>query len=92
MWSATSDLSCALGHAFYERLSAILAEVGFDRDFESLFEKFRSSRRCRPTISPGTCMRMFWLAFSVAWIRGAGLPGAAQLHWLRPVAGNAGSF
>ena len=63
MWIATSDLSRSPGHPFYERLNAILAEVGFDRHVESLCEKFYSDRTGRPSIPPGTYMRMLLVGF-----------------------------
>lgn len=63
MWIATSDLSRSPGHPFYERLNAILAEVGFDRHVESLCEKFYSDCTGRPSIPPGTYMRMLLVGF-----------------------------
>jgi transposase len=63
MWIATSDLSHSPGHPFYERLNSILAEVGFDRHVESLCEKFYSDRTGRPSIPPGTYMRMLFVGF-----------------------------
>jgi transposase len=63
MWIATSELSRSPGHPFYERLNTILAEVGFDRHVESVCEKFYSDRTGRPSIPPGTYMRMLFIGF-----------------------------
>ena len=63
MWIATSELSRSPGHPFYERLNSIMAEVGFDRHVESLCEKFYSDRKGRPSIPPGTYMRMLFIGF-----------------------------
>lgn len=63
MWIATSDLACSSGHPFYVRLNAILAEVGFDRHVEKLCEGFYSSGSGRPSIPPGTYMRMLFVGF-----------------------------
>ncbi len=63
LWIATSELSRSPGHPFYERLNSILAEVGFDRHVESLCAKFYSDRTGRPSIPPGTYMRMLFVGF-----------------------------
>jgi transposase len=63
IWIATSSLSRSPGHPFYERLNAILSEVGFDRYVESLCSKFYSDRAGRPSIPPGTYMRMLFIGF-----------------------------
>ena len=63
MWIATSDLARSPGHPFYERVNTILAEVGFDRHVESLCAKFYTDRTGRPSISPGTYMRMLFIGF-----------------------------
>src|SRR3954453_18792728 len=41
------------GHAFYDRLQAVLIEAGFDRFAESECAPYYASRRGRPSLPPG---------------------------------------
>ena len=63
MWIATSDLARSPGHPFYERLNSILAEAGFDGHVESLCAEFYTAGSGRPSIPPGTYMRMLFVGF-----------------------------
>src|SRR4051795_412600 len=46
------------GHAFYDRLQAVLVEAGFDRFAEGECAPYYASRRGRPSIPPGRYFRM----------------------------------
>lgn len=62
MWIATSDLSSP-GHPFYQRLNQVLAEAGFDRHVEDSFAPFYSEGQGRPSIPPGTYVRMLLVGY-----------------------------
>jgi transposase len=53
------------GHAFYEKLGAVLAESGFDEAVETLCEPYYASdeKRGRPSIPPGTYFRMLMVGY-----------------------------
>ena len=46
------------GHAFYDRLQAVLVKAGFDRFAESECAPYYASRRGRPSLPPGRYFRM----------------------------------
>lgn len=63
LWIATSDLARTPGHPFYERLNVVLAEAGFDAFVEEQCRPFYAEGKGRPSIPPGTYMRMLLVGF-----------------------------
>lgn len=64
LWIATDDLARTPGHPFYDRLNAILAEADFDAFVEECCERFYAKDgQGRPSIPPGTYMRMLLVGF-----------------------------
>lgn len=63
LWIATSDLAQTPGHPFYDRLNRVLAEASFDRFVEERCLSFYSEGKGRPSIPPGTYMRMLLVGF-----------------------------
>jgi transposase len=63
LWIATSDLAKTPGHPFYDRLNQVLAEAGFDGFVEERCEPFYARGKGRPSIPPGTYMRMLLVGF-----------------------------
>jgi transposase len=63
LWIATSDLARTPGHPFYERLNALLAEAKFDEFVEERCQRFYADGQGRPSIPPGTYMRMLLVGF-----------------------------
>lgn len=63
LWIATSDLARTPGHPFYERLNAVLAEAGFDAFVEEQCRSYYAEGKGRPSIPPGTYMRMLLVGF-----------------------------
>lgn len=51
------------GHAFYDRLQAVLARAGFDRFVEELCRPFYASALGRPSIPPGRYFRMHLVGY-----------------------------
>jgi transposase len=52
-----AELPRSPGHAFYDRLQAVLVEAGFDRFAEGERAPYYASRRGRPSIPPGRYFR-----------------------------------
>ena len=48
-----AELPRSPGHAFYDRLPAILVGAGFDRFAEEACEPYYASGRGRPSLPPG---------------------------------------
>jgi len=63
LWIATGDLAKTPGHPFYDRLNRVLAEGGFDECVEKLCQPFYVEGKGRPSIPPGTYMRMLMVGF-----------------------------
>ena len=65
LWVATSELARGEGHLFYRRLNELLREHEFDRYVEGLVEekKIFAETLGRPSIAPGTYMRMMFVGF-----------------------------
>jgi transposase len=63
LWIATSELAKSPGHPFYVRLNKILAESKFDRFVEERCARFYAEGKGRPSIPPGTYMRMLLVGF-----------------------------
>ena len=58
-----AELPRSPGHAFYDRLRAILVGAGFDRFAESTCASYYASRRGRPSIPPGRYFRMHLVGY-----------------------------
>jgi hypothetical protein len=52
-----AELPRSPGHAFYDRLQAVLVEAGFDRSAEKECGPCDAGRRGRPSIPPGRYFR-----------------------------------
>ena len=63
LWIPTSELAKSPGHPFYVRLNKILAESKFDRFVEERCARFYAEGKGRPSIPPGTYMRMLLVGF-----------------------------
>ena len=57
------EIDAAPGHAFYDRLSALLTEHGFDTFVEDLCRPFYAERLGRPSIPPGVYFRMLMVGY-----------------------------
>jgi transposase len=53
-----AELPRSPGHAFYDRLQAVLVEAGFDRFAEGECAPYYAAKRGRPSIPPGRYFRM----------------------------------
>jgi transposase len=62
LWIATTDLARTPGHPFYERLNTVLAAAQFDDFVEKRCAAFYADKG-RPSIPPGTYMRMLLVGF-----------------------------
>src|SRR5918911_2062228 len=51
------------GHAFYDRLQAVLAEAGFDRFAEGECAPYYAGKRGRPSLPPGRYFRMHLVGY-----------------------------
>src|SRR5215217_304914 len=58
-----AELPRSPGHAFYDRLRAVLVEAGFDGFAESKCAPYYASRRGRPSIPPGRYFRMHLVGY-----------------------------
>src|SRR5918911_724769 len=58
-----AELPRSPGHAFYDRLQAVLVEAGFDRFAEGECAPYYASRRGRPSIPPGRYFRMHLVGY-----------------------------
>ena len=65
LWVTTSELARGEGHLFYRRLNELLGRHGFDPFVEKLVEekKIFAETLGRPSIPPGTYMRMMFMGF-----------------------------
>jgi len=63
LWIATGDLARTPGHPFYDRLNKLLAEARFDEFVEERCREFYADGKGRPSIPPGTYMRMLLVGF-----------------------------
>lgn len=57
------QIDAAPGHAFYDRLSELLAEYRFDAFAEELCRPFYAERLGRPSIPPGVYFRMLMVGY-----------------------------
>ena len=58
-----AELPRSPGHAFYDRLQAVLIEAGFDGFAESQCAPYYASRRGRPSLPPGRYFRMHLVGY-----------------------------
>src|SRR5689334_7685975 len=58
-----AELPRSPGHAFYDRLQAVLIEAGFDRFAEGECAPYYASRRGRPSLPPGRYFRMHLVGY-----------------------------
>jgi transposase len=58
-----AELPRSPGHAFYDRLQAVLVEAGFDRFAEGACAPYYASRRGRPSLPPGRYFRMHLVGY-----------------------------
>src|SRR3954447_19762939 len=63
LWVATADLPQSPGHAFYDKLNALLADAGFDRYVEDLCREHYADGSGRESIPPGTYFRMLFVGY-----------------------------
>jgi transposase len=58
-----AELPRSPGHAFYDRLQAVLVEAGFDRFAEAQCKPYYADRRGRPSLPPGRYFRMHLVGY-----------------------------
>jgi transposase len=58
-----AELPRSPGHAFYDRLQAVLVEAGFDRFAEGACEPYYAEKRGRPSLPPGRYFRMHLVGY-----------------------------
>src|SRR5689334_5811973 len=58
-----AELPRSPGHAFYDRLQAVLVGAGFDRFAEAQCEAYYASERGRPSLPPGRYFRMHLVGY-----------------------------
>ena len=58
-----SELPCAPGHPFYNRLNELLEKAGFDRFCEECCAKFYHEKLGRPSLAPGLYFRIMMIGF-----------------------------
>ena len=63
LFVTSADLPQSPGHAFYDRLNALLAEAGFDRFVEDLCRPHYADEVGRPSVPPGTYFRMLFVGY-----------------------------
>jgi transposase len=63
LWAVTTDLPQSPGHAFYDKLNALLAEAGFDRYAEDLCRPYYADGQGRDSIPPGIYFRMLFVGY-----------------------------
>lgn len=63
LWIPTSAIVETPGHAFYDRLSEILRQHGFDRRVEHLCRRYYSGPSGRPSMAPGVYFRALLIGY-----------------------------
>ncbi len=63
LFVTSADLPQSPGHAFYDRLNSLLAEVQFDRFVEDLCRPHYADEVGRPSVPPGTYFRMLFVGY-----------------------------
>src|SRR3954447_972187 len=72
-----AELPRSPGHAFYDRLQALLGEAGFDRFAETECAPYYAGERGRPSLPPGATSGCTWSATSRGSTASAASSGAA---------------
>ena len=70
-----AELPRSPGHAFYDRLQAVLIEAGFDGFAEGRCAPYYASKRGRPSLPPGRYFRMYLVGYS------EGIDSERGLEW-----------
>src|SRR4051812_33561125 len=70
-----AELPRSPGHAFYDRLQAVLVEAGFDRFAGGECAPYYASKRGRPSLPPGRYFRMRLVGYF------EGIDGERGLEW-----------
>lgn len=63
LWLAVTELPPSPGHPFYRKLNALLDEAGFDPFVEDLCRPHYADGVGRPSIPPGTYLRMLFVGY-----------------------------
>jgi transposase len=63
LFLTSADLPQSPGHAFYDRLNALLAEADFDPFVEDLCRPHYADEVGRPSLPPGTYFRMLFVGY-----------------------------
>jgi transposase len=63
LWVTSADLTHSPGHAFYDKLNALLAESDFDRYVEGLCRPYYADGQGRDSIPPGVYFRMLFVGY-----------------------------
>jgi transposase len=63
LWVPTTELPRSPGHAFYDKLNALLAQVGFDAHVEALCQPYYVEGVGRESIPPGVYFRMLLVGY-----------------------------
>jgi transposase len=63
LFLTSADLPQSPGHAFYDRLNALLAAADFDRFVEDLCRPHYADEVGRPSLPPGTYFRMLFVGY-----------------------------
>jgi transposase len=63
LWIGQQDLARSPGHPFYEKLSRVLVEQGFDQFTEAECERFYSRKMGRPSLAPGVYFRLLVVGY-----------------------------
>lgn len=63
LFVTSADLPQSPGHAFYDRLNALLAEAEFDQFVEGLCRPHYADEVGRPSLPPGTYFRMLFVGY-----------------------------
>lgn len=63
LWVPTSSVAKSPGHPFYERLSLVLDEEGFDAFVEEECARFYAPKMGRPSLAPGVYFRLLLIGY-----------------------------
>ena len=63
LWVPTSSLAKSPGHPFYERLSHVLDDEGFDAFVENECGRFYAPKMGRPSLAPGVYFRLLLIGY-----------------------------
>ena len=63
LWLATNQIVQTPGHAFYDRLNAVLAAHRFDQRVEHLCRRYYTAPKGRPSLAPGVYFRCLFIGF-----------------------------